>query len=96
MSGPNGQDSTIEAAADVDVTMKIVLHNAPDDWMSRCFTPEWRSHFYHLRDEDDVHEHLIYNALVNGVDDISRLEGWADIEPGAVRLHVDVTDIGVY
>ena len=73
---------------EVGVTLRLELNDPPDDWISRCFTEEWRSQLYSLKDEDEVYQHLLYNAAVNGVEDISRLEGWADIERGAVRLYV--------
>jgi len=77
---------TIQRFFDVEVLVSISLTNPPSDWMSRCFTPEWRDHFYRFDDERDVYAHLGFNALVNDVDDISRLEGWADIKEGAIRI----------
>jgi len=68
----------------------VVGAEAPTDWLSRCFSDEWKNIFYTFRTENDVYEHLAHNALTNGVTDISRLDGWADVPYGAVRLGVDV------
>lgn len=53
---------------------------------------EWRSMFYDLYTEEDVYNHLAYNAVANGIEDASRLDGWADLQRGAVTMIVtDVT-----
>ena len=53
---------------------------------------EWRSQFYDLHTEEDVVEHFVFNAITNGVHDISRLEGWADCDPRSVVIEIDDTD----
>lgn len=49
----------------------------------------WRNLYYDLRTEGDVIEHWVSNAVRNGVDDPSRLDGWGDLEPGVVTVHVE-------
>ena len=40
---------------------------------------EWRSHFYsYIKSLKDVAEHIAYNAVMNGIDKLSRLDGFAD------------------
>lgn len=57
---------------------------------------EWRSRFYDLHTAEDVAEHLAFNAVTNGVHDVRRLEGWADVESDrAVTVDVDNTDFHV-
>lgn len=87
---------TIPKYLEVSASMIVTLNDAPDDWLDRCFTEEWQAYMYRMKDEKEVYSHLAYNALVNDVDDISRLEGWADIEPGAVRLRVSSIDVDVF
>jgi hypothetical protein len=38
--------------------------------------------------QDQLLDHLAYNALVNGVTDASRLDGWGDLERGALTMCV--------
>lgn len=48
----------------------------------------WRDMFYDLRTEQDVIEHLAYNAAVNGYDKVNRLDGWADLPDDAATMAV--------
>jgi hypothetical protein len=50
---------------------------------------DWRSQFYDLHTVEDVVEHLVFNAARNGIHDISRLEGWADLYQDAVTIEFD-------
>jgi hypothetical protein len=50
---------------------------------------EWRQQFYPLRTIDDVLHHFAYNAIANGVLDVRRLDGWADVAEDAVTLVLD-------
>jgi hypothetical protein len=53
---------------------------------------EWRSQFYPtIETADDVVEHFAFNAIANGVHDITRLEGWADCDPADVLIEIDDT-----
>jgi hypothetical protein len=49
---------------------------------------EWRECLYDLRTEDDVLDHWAYNAVVNGIRDVSELDGWADVLRGTVTFRV--------
>jgi len=68
----------------------IEVHN-PDalERVTGAGGDEWRSQFYRLRTVEDVLEHWTYNRLVNGIEDISRLDGWADLPAAAVQIEVE-------
>lgn len=68
-----------------------VTDAAPDDLLTRC-DETWRDTFYPLFDTSDIYEHWTYNAAANGITDISELDGWADVEPGAVTLSIEDLD----
>ena len=59
--------------------------------ITRCTENEdgWRDQLYDLQDRDDVLRHLAFNVVMNGVEDIRRLDGWADVPEDAVRMRVD-------
>lgn len=44
--------------------------------------------YSHVVTEDDIYEHLAYNAVFNGVEDASRLDGWADLNWGDLTMRV--------
>ena len=76
-----------------EVTVTITVHDP--DVLNRVLGPEgeeWRSQFYPLHTLDDVLNHLAFNAISNGVSDISRLEGWADLDSTAVTFELDWSD----
>ena len=63
---------------------------APADWLSRVTDPDFP--YRHMGGtaltEDEGLEHLAYNALANGVEDASRLDGWGDLDRGMVTMIV--------
>lgn len=74
-----------EAEFAVDITV-----NDPDVF-ERVIGPngdEWRSYAYDLRTKGDVVRHLTFNAIVNGVEEINKLDGWADLPDGACTMRV--------
>lgn len=78
---------------DRDVVDRCV-NNAPFDPNSdrEADRRGWRDNFYDLRTEQDVLEHLAYNALYNGIYRVNRLDGWGDLGPDAATMRVvDVT-----
>lgn len=56
---------------------------------------EWRSRFYRLHTESDVIEHLARNCVVNGVETVAHLEGWADLPSDAARMWLDLDSLDV-
>jgi hypothetical protein len=70
----------------------IVNDREPLDRVTGPGGNEWRSQFYDLHTDEDVIEHFVFNAVMNHVHDITRLEGWADCDPAAVTIEIDVTD----
>jgi hypothetical protein len=71
-----------------------VIVNDPDV-IERITGPdgdEWRKQFYPtIETAENVMEHLVFNAVVNGVHDIARLDGWADCDSDAVKVEIDDT-----
>jgi len=49
---------------------------------------EWRAQLYNLRTEDDVLDHLAYNAVANNVERVNQLDGWADLPDDAATMEV--------
>lgn len=45
--------------------------------------------YSHVRTEEQLREHLAYNAIFNGVQDASRLDGWGDLEQGDIVMNVN-------
>lgn len=85
-------------ARHIPVTMTVyatvvIEDEEPFDRVTGSGGDEWRSQFYDLHTDDDVAEHAVFNAVTNGVYDISGLEGWADVRPGSVRVEIDDTDV---
>lgn len=80
--------------AEIDVTCTVsveVASNAPTDWLSRVTVPgefpytNWNGQPFTER--DGLHM-LAYNAVANGVEDASRLDGWGDLDRGMVTMTV--------
>jgi hypothetical protein len=97
MSSPT--DSTAASqrfSANVETIVHVEVHN-PDviERVTGTGGTEWRSQFYNLYTAHDVIEHLAFNYVRNGVDDISRLEGWSDLDSSAVSFHRDDVDVMV-
>lgn len=49
---------------------------------------EWRSYAHDLRTKGDVVRHLTFNAVVNGFEQINKLDGWADLPDDACTMVV--------
>lgn len=85
-------DSLFSVVATIYVTVKI--HDP--DVIARVVGAsgdEWRSQFYPMiATAENVAEHLAFNAISNGVHDISRLDGWADLDASAATVEVDDAD----
>ena len=64
------------------------VDNEPEE-NGRGETKGWRDFFYPLYDEAEVLKHLAFNVVCNGVEDIRRLDGWADVPEDAVRMRID-------
>jgi hypothetical protein len=87
--GGDANQHEVSVMADVKITITV------PDAIERVTGPsgdEWRASFYDLHTEDDVLDHLAYNAVSNGIEDASRLDGWADLERGDVTMFVTRVD----
>jgi len=59
-------------------------------WFIEDGQKKWRMEgiYPSITTEDDIWEHLAFNALVNSVDDASRLDGWGDLSEGELTMTV--------
>ena len=73
---------------EVEVEIRV-SSTAPEDTIRRGLTEEWQRSFSTFDTEDQVLEHLAYNCISNGVEDASRLDGWADLDSGMLTMSVE-------
>lgn len=72
--------------------------NAPSDWLSRVTTADFpykrltAGGTRPLMRREGL-EHLAYNAVANGIEDANRLDGWADLENGALTMRVMFVEV---
>ena len=72
---------------EVDVQITIA-DNAPEDLFTRVQTEEFRKGLYNtLNTKEDVLDHFAFCGIM-GYDDISSLDGWADVPDGTVTMRV--------
>lgn len=88
----SGEHSTEEVRR-IEMTATVEIETseaAPSDWLSRVTEADfpYRNMGGAPLTEDEGLEHLAYNALANGVEDASRLDGWGDLERGMVTMLV--------
>lgn len=85
---------TLEAELRADVRFEI-SDDAPADLFTRAETEEFQSSLYgdSVADREGVLKHWAYNAIVNSVDDASRLDGWGDLDKNVVTMLVTNADI---
>ena len=81
--------STREVRCEATVLIHV-RDAAPADWLSRVGTEDfpYRQMNGDAFTEADGLQMLADNALRNGVDDASRLDGWGDLDRGLVELEV--------
>jgi hypothetical protein len=92
-SGTESLLAPLKFAATMTVYATVIVNDRePLDRVTGPGGDEWRSQFYDLHTDEDVIEHFVFNAVTNHVHDITRLEGWADCDAGAVTIEVDDTD----
>lgn len=79
-------ENSLEVVSTVTIT---ATDEAPADWLSRVTTADfpYRMSTRPLTEREGL-EHLAYNAVANGVEDASRLDGWGDLDRGMVTMHV--------
>lgn len=79
---PQVFDVEMQVTVRVTITDPLVISRPVEN------TDGWRDDLYPLFTQDDVLEHLAYNAVMNGSTNASRLDGWADLPASAVRMDV--------
>lgn len=68
----------------MDVDISVVVEFDPDVVK---VDDEWRSYYYDsIRTPEDLALHFAYNYVANGIDDVSRLDGFADRQWGDVTI----------
>lgn len=73
-----------------------VRDDVPADWLSRVTTEDFpysKGNGERFTEADGLRM-LADNALRNGVDDASRLDGWGDLDRGVIEL--EVIDVEVF
>lgn len=75
-------------AFDAKVTVWVRIEVNDENVIDRCVNNEdgWRDSLYNLQTPEEVIGHLAYNSVVNDVQDVRRLDGWADVAEGAVSF----------
>lgn len=58
------------------------------DGLDRMLTKEWQNDYYDFTDQDAALSNLAYNAVCNGVRDLSNLDGYADLIRGQATMRV--------
>lgn len=69
--------------------VRVVIED-PDDVVGRVLENRegWRENFYELKDLNSILEMFAFNALANGETDVSRLDGWGDLDSGVATMRV--------
>jgi len=60
--------ATIQWDGKIEIDQRIL--DAVDD--------DWRSQLYSLNTEQEIAEHIARNFVINGIDRVQELEGWAN------------------
>lgn len=76
----------VETVAVVEITIN---DREPVERVTGPDGDEWRRQVYgEIRTEQDVLNHWASNAIRNGVEDVSELDGWADVPARTVTMTV--------
>lgn len=80
---------------DVPVLFEVAEGVDPFYWINDDGVKTWRMDgiYSGIETEPAIWDHLAYNCIVNGVEDASRLDGWADLDAGQLTMHV-LSDLG--
>ncbi len=81
------------AEHEIEMVATVIIEpgdTAPTDWLTRVTGRDfpYRSRTGPFTEREGL-EHLAYNAVANGVEDASRLDGWGDLERGMLTLRVE-------
>lgn len=91
-------ESTTEARHTVTVQVEVEVIVRDPDVIERFTGPEGdevRAASYPLFTEADVLEHLAGNAVMNGVENATMLDGFADLPAEAVSMRLEIADAEV-
>jgi len=73
-----------------EIPVKVTINDP--DVIARVTGPngdEWRAQLYNLHTESDVLDHLAHNCVLNGVEQVNRLDGWGDLPDGAATMELE-------
>lgn len=78
-----------------DITLQVEFEVAEGVDLTHWVNPDTGARLHRMdgiyedvRTEEDIYQHLAYNAIFNDVEDASRLDGWGDLERGQVTMRV--------
>lgn len=82
----------------VEVSCSVTIDpadNAPADWLTRVTGSDfpYKQFSGEPFTEQDGLDMLAYNAVSNGVEDASRLDGWGDLERGMLTMRVQDVEV---
>ncbi len=88
MPSSDGSGTPLKFVVTVTQTIEVTVNNPSA--LSRAVDNEdgFREHYYDFSTADEVARHLAYNYAANGVDDVARLDGWADLDASAVAFRL--------
>ncbi len=95
-TAPNsaGNGTRVERRVRVLAEVVVTAINAPEDWLSRVRDDFPYKHFDGSPlSEDEGLFMLVDNAVRNGVEDASRLDGWGDLDRGVLTMHVQHVEV---
>ena len=73
-----------------------IRDDAPDDVFTRGQDDDWGKYVYGPMSKDEIIRHWLWNAAALGVDDMSRIDGWADCPSGSIMVDIDDVDLDGY
>lgn len=98
MSAADSRERATPVTYEVETTIRVRITVGDPEYVLRCVDniDGWRDKLYDLEEPDDVFRHLAFNAVFNEVADARRLDGWADLERGALTMAVERGVVDVY
>lgn len=87
----------VTLAVEIDIaegadTIERVVENRDEDGVPQPVGKGkrgWQDVMYRLETAEEVLQHLAFNCVANGITDVARLDGWADLTDGQTTMWVD-------
>jgi len=80
--------------AEVRLYVRVQINDP--DVITRCVEDHdgWRTRMYYdLETLEQVIEHLAYNCARNHIEEVSRLDGWADLPDSAASMRITDAEV---